>query len=136
MAQLDPHAAIEFFPGVSRDAKALIAEVRGYLEAHATNDASGLNYRESLIYSAEILRMVTRLLQLMAWILTQRAVHDGEIDANETRQPKWRLSRVPMAKFDSLDPDRMPNGFADLVERSENLFLRVERLDRQVANAP
>jgi len=71
----------------------LIVEARNYL-SHSRPTArrairpSGDNLR----LSCEALRVTSRLTQVMAWLMLQRAVQHGEISAQEACDEKNRLS--------------------------------------------
>ena len=70
-------------------------------------------------------------MQVAAWVLAQRAVHNGEIDADVfAREPDYRLGARAVCRDDSMhDHPAIPAPLANLLDRSLRLYVRVERLD-------
>ena len=77
--------------------------------------------------SCESLRLTTRLMHVIAWLLTQRAVDTGELAAHEAATPARRLGSAPLPEMAVLAA--MPARAVALVEASRALYERVERLD-------
>ena len=124
-----------FFSGLYNEAMALIVEARDYLKHRAGRDTGSMSERQSLHFAYEINLLVSQLIQSMAWLLAQRAVFEGEIEQAEIAKPEWRLkphSRVGNRIAAAL----LPHGFADLADRGEYLFRRIERLDRLLVDKP
>ena len=124
--------ATTFFSKTSDEAHDLLVEARAYLEA--TSDARLGRPVEDLAHSMETLRLTTRLTQIMAWLLVQRAVHAGEMTPAEARQAPNRLG----ARGLCLDPGgeteaTLPAGLRALLARSRKLYRRIARLDQMVA---
>ena len=76
------------------------------------------------------MRMTARITQVVAWLLVQRAVHAGEISRAEARKPRYRLSghKVCQSSGQSVE-ESLPNHLLGLLERSDQLYQRVARLD-------
>jgi regulator of CtrA degradation len=77
--------------------------------------------------------VTTRLMHVIAWLLTQRAVESGELSLDEARTEDRRLGEAPAS-----DPQviaRLPDGATLLVRASQDLFARVRRLDESSAAA-
>ncbi len=79
------------------EAMGLVHQAAAYLEG------DGALYREELgdalrpIYTAESLRVTTRLMQVVSWLMTQRAVLTGEMSAMEAREYKIAWVRAGSA---------------------------------------
>lgn len=112
----------------------LVTEARAYAVHGAGNDRRGMAPVERIRASCEALRVTTRLAEVMAWLLIRRAVHAGEITAEEAAQPEHRLARA-MVCFDTKagEDAAMPTALRDLLRRSFALYTRVARLDDHVA---
>jgi regulator of CtrA degradation len=67
-------------------------------------------------------------MHIIAWLLTQRAVAAGEISAAEAREPERRLGEGRRAIRRSPAP--FPDAARALIRASQDLYERVQRLDR------
>lgn len=127
-------APTAFFTRTFDEALALTSEARDYLAQYGEEDLRELPADVGLRYSVESMRLTSRLTNVMAWLLVQRAAHEGELSYEELRQDEWRLGgrEVCMAEA-TVQPDKLPPIMADLLRRSDNLFRRIARLDSMVA---
>lgn len=129
-------APVTFLDGTYREALALTREARDYVALQERLDREGLAPEVQLIASCESLRLTARLTQVMAWLLVQRAVHAGEIGAEEARAPEHRLGgREVCTAEPSLPPERLPARLSELLARSGELYRRVARLDAALDRA-
>lgn len=86
-----------------------------------------------LRFSCEALRVTSRLTQVMAWLMLQRAVHYGEISAEEACLDSNRLSgRDVCLDTDATEDENLPLGLRSLLDRSYHLYVRVSRLEEMV----
>ena len=77
--------------------------------------------------SCESLRLTTRIMHVIAWLLMQRAVEAGEVAPSDALLPTNRLGPNP---GDGLDyRERLPVEAQKLIEASERLYARVARMD-------
>lgn len=115
----------------------LIVETRNYMvhlrpAARAAREF-GANPGETLRLSCEALRVTSRLTQVMAWLMLQRAVHEGEISAYEACAEQNRLSGQSVCLDDSMGEDHeIPVGLRSLLNRSLRLYQRISRLEEMV----
>jgi regulator of CtrA degradation len=120
-----------FFSKTYDETLAMLEEAHGYLR-HCHPIADELDQPLGiLIVRTEAFRLSSRLMQAAAWLLVQRAVHNGEIDPDEARHdPKYRLGARKVCRDDSMHGHpAIPGPLLDLLERSLNLYVRIERLD-------
>jgi regulator of CtrA degradation len=78
-------------------------------------------------FSCESLKVTTRLMHVIAWLLTQRAVDAGELNPREALDPARRLGDAPVTEPAVLA--QMPVDAAALIESSIDLHRRIARLD-------
>ena len=121
--------SVAFLGNTYDDALGLVVEARNYLahlKAGQTADPAHLR----LQISYETMRLTARLTQVMAWLLAQKAVHAGELTADEARSEQYALAPKDVcldgSGSDNLD---LPSGLRSLLDRSHRLYLRVYRLD-------
>jgi regulator of CtrA degradation len=102
-------------------------EARGYFDdsCHATRDA--LPALERVQFSVEALKITTRLMHIISWLLTQRAVDAGEISAHQALAEAHRM-RTPIDS-DPVTVAALPDEARALAEGSIELYRRVTRLD-------
>ena len=130
-------AAPAFFGRTFDEALALTREARDYLRDYGEEESRELSIDIAAHFSVEIMRLTSRLTNMMAWLLVQRAVHQGELTREEVREDDWRLGGADVCLADNgIDPERLPPYLGDLLRRSERLYSRIARLDDMVASAP
>ena len=113
------------------DAMVLADEARSYFDEGGRIDRDMLDPMARVSFSCESLKVTTRLMHVIAWLLTQRAVDAGEMAAREALDPSRRLGPAPTS--DDAAFDAMPLMAQGLIEASAELYRRVERLDRAQA---
>lgn len=128
------HAAnSEGFKSLYADGMGLVEETADYLDNTGRAASKALPRIASILYSAESMRLTTRLMQLASWLLLQRAVNNGEMTRDQAKSEK---SKVRLESFNcdrnAAGWDELPEAFRDLVERSLRLQNRVALLDREI----
>ena len=126
-------AGSQVFSTLFREGMALVEETATYLDREGRSDSRELSRTGSLAYAAESMRLTTRLMQLAAWLLLQRAVNDGEMSAElaAPEKAKVRLEGLASATTGS-GWDDLPKPLRDLIERSMGLQERIRRLDSAI----
>lgn len=109
------------------DAMLLADEARRYFDGGGKGDRDPPDPLARLVLSCESLKVTTRLMHAVAWLLTQRAVEAGEIGPDEARAPSRRLGTDASSDADALA--RLPADAVALIRASEDLHRRVARLD-------
>jgi regulator of CtrA degradation len=127
-------ATVEFFDRTMMEAMALLAETRRYLIDRSDTERRGVPIEQGLAASMESMRLVARLTQVLAWLLTHRAVHAGEMNLIEATRPDRRLGGRELCLNTQGDDDpAMPDELRSLLARSLSLYRRIARLDEQAA---
>ncbi len=124
-----------FFNGTYDETMALLVEARNYIAYHEAVDHRSLPPRVRLQISYESMRVTSRLTQVMAWLLAQKAVHAGEITREQAASDDFALSGGDVCTDPSgPDNEELPAGLRSLLERSHKLYMRVSRLDERARN--
>jgi len=111
----------------------LVEETSAYLDGEGRAAAKLLPREASLAYAGESMRLTTRLMQVASWLLVRKAVHEGEMTAEEANSAKYRLSTKEISRQPRFaGADVLPQRLLELIERSERLYARVERLDSRL----
>lgn len=114
----------------------LVEETSAYLDGPGREAARALPREASLAYAGESMRLTTRLMQVASWLLVRKAVHEGEMTVEEANSEKYRLATKEIARQPRFDgAEALPARLQELIERSERLYARVERLDTQLRSA-
>jgi regulator of CtrA degradation len=109
------------------EAMVLADEARAYFDRFGRDERDGLDPVLRVGFSCESLKVTTRLMHIIAWLLTQRAVEAGELSPVQARKPMRRLGDEP--ESDQAVLDRLPDSARALIESSRDLFARCRRLD-------
>lgn len=122
-----------FFNRTYDETMSLLIEARNYIAYHEASDQRRLPPHVRLQVSYESMRVTSRLTQVMAWLLAQKAVHAGELTTEQLASDDFALSGGEVCS-DPSGPDNMnlPTGLRGLLDRSHRLYIRVSRLDEQV----
>lgn len=116
------------------EAMVLADEARAYLEKGAVAERETLDPVERVSFSCEALKVTTRLMQVIAWLLSRRAYLRGEIDLAESRSEKYRLGEA--APTDAQATSHFPPDMRVLIAASESLYTRALRLEEQLIDRP
>lgn len=119
------------------EAMLLADEARGYFESEGREDRDRLPPMLRVGFSCESLRVTTRLMHIIAWLLTHRAVVAGEISLDQARAPERRLGAS--AASDPSLVAALPEPARAIVAATADLYARVLRLDeadRRIEPAP
>jgi len=109
---------------------ALVEETARYLDGKGREEARALPRKAAMLYAGESMRVTTRLMQAASWLLVQRAVRDGDMARSDALHDRYRLgSREICLGACAEDTDPLPVQLRDLLDRSENLYRRIARLD-------
>lgn len=112
------------------DAMVLADETRSYFERDDDADVLALSPGARIDMSCESLRVTTRLMHSIAWLLNQKAYFAGEISLQQLRGNGRALG-----KSNASDPDiikNLPPSAQMLVHASEKLYDRLARLEESL----
>lgn len=107
----------------------LVEETAAYLDGEGRQESKRLEKTTALVYASESMRLTTRLMQTASWLLVQRAVKEGEMSAHDARDPKYRMGAKAICAASGNALSDLPPKLAELLERSQNLYSRIDRLD-------
>nr|WP_245413991.1 DUF1465 family protein [Fulvimarina endophytica] len=115
----------------------LVDETANYLDGDGRLAAQAMPKTLSTLYSAESMRLTTRLMQMASWLLLQRALNEGDMTREqvETEKKKVRLNGEATPSRDEHFA-KLPDTFRDLLMRALLLERRIALLDRELYDAP
>lgn len=111
----------------------LMVEARNYMAYVERRERERAGVVTGLRMSCEAMRVTSRLTQVMAWLMVQRAVHEGEISADEALTEPHRLSGGDVCLDETFTGDEtLPGGLRSLMDRSYRLYVRIARIEEQM----
>ena len=120
-----------FMPGVYNEALQLLKDAHEYFYLFGDDDQQRLSSDLRSLYSCEMSRITLRLSSIMAWIMVQRAVIGGKIEA-EDAATRYGLDFNEVCLVDNrMLHGVLPSYVCYLLDRSLELYERVYRLDGQ-----
>ncbi|CAA7625242.1 conserved hypothetical protein [Candidatus Terasakiella magnetica] len=125
-----------FFQRTYDETLELLVEASNYVRLDERRERMrvGTNIGSRIV--REGLRVTFRLTQVMAWLMIQRAVYEGELTAKQALEEKWRLSGCEVCLDDAGAHDHeIPAALRGLLVRSYHLYLRALRLEAMSAAA-
>jgi regulator of CtrA degradation len=126
-------ASTAYFHRTYDETMALLIETRNYIAFHEAGDQRALAPHARLQASYESMRVTSRLTQVMAWLLAQKAVYAGELTPEQGASDEFALSGGEVCSDPSgPDNESLPRGLRSLLDRSHRLYTRVSRLDEMV----
>ena len=109
---------------------ALVEETARYLDGRGREEARALPRKASMLYAGESMRVTTRLMQAASWLLVQRAVRDGDMEAEQAAGDRYRLGSKEICLGACAEStDMLPVALRDLLGRSDSLYRRIARMD-------
>jgi regulator of CtrA degradation len=109
------------------DAMVLADEARSYFDEGGREEREMLDPLARVSFSCESLKVTTRLMHIIAWLLTQRAIDAGELQPRDALDPSRRLGPAPVS--DAAAILAMPPQAQALIASSTELYRRVALLD-------
>lgn len=117
------------------EAMVLADDARSYFDDGGRLEREALQPMARVTFSCESLKVTTRLMHIIAWLLTQRAVLAGELRPRDALDPSRRLGDAPLS--DAVAVRDLPERARVMVAASIDLHRRVARLDNaQAADLP
>lgn len=109
------------------EAMLLADEARAYFDKHGRDDRMALDPLVRVGFSCESLKVTTRLMHIIAWILTQRALAAGELTEEQARKPERQLGEAVESDEEVLS--KLPDHALALIRSSQDLYERVRRVE-------
>ena len=117
------------------EAMLLADEARAYFDDAGRDERMMLDPFARVGFACESLKVTTRIMHIVAWLLTQRAVESGEIPGQGGGRPERRLGHANSS--DEQVVSLLPRSAQKLIGSSSDLYARVKRLDEgQVSSEP
>jgi regulator of CtrA degradation len=126
-------ATSDAFHEIFREGMTLVEEAAAYLDGEGRLQAKRLAPEIARAYSAESMRLTTRLMQIASWLLLQRAVNQGDMTRRQSASQKHRVRLNEQCLASSPDIFvRLPPRLKALALHALRLQARIIRLDQLI----
>lgn len=112
--------------GLYLEAMVMADEARAYFDLRETTEPDMDDPLRRVSFACESLKVTTRLMHIIAWLLSQRAWQRGEIGDAHLSDEKYRLGRAAIT--DPAVAATFPFVARALIDGSQDLYDRVARL--------
>ncbi len=109
------------------EAMLLADEARSYFDDAGRDERQSLEPFARVGFACESLKVTTRIMHIVAWLLTHRANESGEIAKIEGRRPERRLGNAQDS--DPAVVDQLPSAAQRLINASADLYARIKRIE-------
>jgi regulator of CtrA degradation len=109
------------------EAMLLADEARSYFDDAGRDERATLEPFARVGFACESLKVTTRIMHIVAWLLTQRAIESGEIPERHGHHIERRLGHAQAS--DVAVVAVLPPFAQRLINSSADLYARVKRLD-------
>lgn len=130
-ASLEPGLHRRLVDGLYVEAMVMADEARTYFDMRQAADTGIEDPLRRVAFACESLKVTTRLMHIIAWLLSQRAWQRGELNEAELLEEKYRLGHA--AGTDPVLAESFPFAARALIEASQDLYERVARLQDRLA---
>ena len=122
-----------FIERLYKETLQLLNEARSYIHFAETSNEK-LESKARLRVSYETLRITARLSQVMTWLLTEKAVANGEIPEDQARGEGFAIYGGDFCADDASEEEQalLPAGLIDMLQRTKSLYNRALRLEEML----
>ncbi|WP_313809409.1 DUF1465 family protein [Sphingobium sp.] len=130
-ASLDRGLHRRLVDGLYVEAMVMADEARTYFDMGEASNPETDDPLRRVAFACESLKVTTRLMHIIAWLLSQRAWQRGELNDADMLDDKYRLGHA--ATTDPAISAAFPFAARALIEASQDLYERVARLQDRMA---
>jgi regulator of CtrA degradation len=117
--------------GLYTESMLLADEARSYFDSDRARSISPAEV--AVAFSCESLKVTTRLMHVIAWLLNQKALRAGELSLDDITSLE-QLGYAPAT--DGYWLDELPEEARSLITASEDLYYRVQRICEGMIHQP
>ena len=113
-----------------KGAHGLLHAAHDYVKWQAPLDIQHMDKEAIFKVSREAMRVTVRVTQIIAWLMLQKAVLEGELSRQEIFSEEFRVlhGRLCVEKGSEMDTN-LPPRLRELLKESRELYERIVRLD-------
>jgi regulator of CtrA degradation len=115
---------------IYNEAYSLLIESRNYMVYALPAVKKDLSAEDRLEVTFQSTRLTSRVLEMISWLLAQKAVQSGEMSREESKNQGFSITNDDVCRYSEGEQSAaLPLGLKQLLERSANLYARLARLD-------
>lgn len=117
---ISDHFDRRLIDGLYVETLVLADEARSFFDLHREAERAGLAEMDKVTFACESLKVTTRLMHVIAWLLAQRAIFNGELPASSRGDERFRLGAAAGSSADAtrhISPE-----MAALILASEDIY--------------
>ena len=130
MAEVESLITPKLIDALYTEAMILADEARSYFESGRFDDESHPDSSLSVSFSCESLKVTTRLMHCIAWLLNQKALHSDDLSEGEAWNHDRELGYA--AASDGPMVELFPEDAQRIIVASEDLFQRLQRMSARL----
>lgn len=122
--------------GLYREAMGLAEEARTYFDSAGQWDRKKLTADQRVTFACESLKVTTRLMHVISWLLIRKAVNAGEMSLTDAMAADRRLGKASATYAEDAPRIKsLPGPSIQLILRSQDLYMRVRRMEDELLDA-
>ncbi len=127
---------VAFIDKAYKEAMRLVQDTAAYLEEGSALARDSLPEPIRATFTGESLRHSTRLMQVVAWLMVQKAVVEGELSPDEANVPSRRLGGRDICLGPAMPgSEQLPSALSELLVESRHIYERVARLEDRMTGS-
>ncbi|MBX9621050.1 MAG: DUF1465 family protein [Alphaproteobacteria bacterium] len=112
------------------EAHRLLRATHDYIKWQAPKDMNTMDPHITFILSSEAMRVTVRLTQIIAWLMLQKAILEGELTSEESLSESCRVIQGEECLNQSSEEDKeIPPRLRELLKESRIFYFSILRLD-------
>ena len=116
------------------EALSLLIFSRDYFNKKGKIDKMSLSTEDSIIYTIAMSTITTQLTSVLGWLLTCRAVENGEVSISELKSDDFRMPEYEsQTDIDNSYFASLNDTVKELLVKSSNMYNRIKRLENSVS---
>ncbi|MBV7255682.1 DUF1465 family protein [Pacificimonas sp. WHA3] len=128
----DTQLTDKLIAGLYTEAMVLADEARAYFDQEGKLDREALGPIDRVQFSCESLRVTTRLMHTVSWLLNRKAVAAGELTKEQASTDERRLGTVGETVAEPEALAVLPARAREIIYASIDLYERVKRMDEHL----
>jgi regulator of CtrA degradation len=123
-------SSITFIDSKINEAHRLLSATHDYVKWQAPKDMDTMDPHMTFLLSSEAMRVTVRLTQIIAWLMLQKAILEGELTLEDTLSESCRVMQGEECLNQSSEEDKeIPPRLRELLKESRIFYFSILRLD-------
>lgn len=112
------------------EAHRLLDATHDYIKWQAPKDMDTMDPHMTFLLSSEAMRVTVRLTQIIAWLMLQKGILEGELTSEDTLSESCRVMQGEECLYQSSEEDKsIPPRLRELLKESRIFYFSILRLD-------